>query len=796
MRFPRLLTILGPAAVLYVLAARASSSPSPTPEWGLALVSLSFSLTPLALLGARPSRRVTELACAGVTLAIGIASAGSSSPALAVTHDVAWLLAIGWMLNLALPRDTRPLVRTSSVLGFLLAAWGAFGLGAAGLLPPGALDVVLVMGLFTVAAIHQTALMSRGHVIEGAFTGMALVGLGVALAYAWLGALEWPLPVALELGAASLLWLGHLAWIDPRWRSLRRVGVPVLLASGASFVVAVLGSPAAGASWEFGVVGVAAGLVWWVVYALVRRLSQRAIWTTSGRLADAIADARRSVLGSTTLEAIATNGLAPLHRALPDDGTTPELFAFEPPVRLRIEAGGRVAIRTAEAPAPISEASLSADSRTIFDLFTLRHNVVRDPSIRALVDCMERRCIGAIVPCVHFDHLEGVLLLPRSSRSESFSRVELDELGRLIDVLGGALSAALAQRRAESHIHELSALRQTAEQRAELLSEEVEQLRGQCDVLGRGLAEDQTLHVAYSPSMRRVQTKAIELAPTEDSVWLIAGAGSPVLPVARFIHDRGPRWSAPFVVADCSASAPGDVISLLFGSAQGTSGWFDSATGGTLLLKDLPALSREAQAALAAALDRPLDGNDSRVPPRIIATSRRPVSELRPDGAIVGALEESLARVELVIPPLRERREDVPSLVLLAIDRACRVLGRDPVGIDQTAMGALIEHDWPGDVAELELVIELAVAKASGTTISVSELPPLAWSSPDERESLDGTYVEVERRLLERALRRSGGNKSEAARRLGLKRTTFLDKLSRYGLENRSGEEAPDRAVG
>jgi DNA-binding NtrC family response regulator len=101
-------------------------------------------------------------------------------------------------------------------------------------------------------------------------------------------------------------------------------------------------------------------------------------------------------------------------------------------------------------------------------------------------------------------------------------------------------------------------------------------------------------------------------------------------------------------------------------------------------------------------------------------------------------------------------------------------------------MGALVDHDWPGDVAELELVIELAVTEASTQTIALSDLPALAWPGAEEGESLSGTYAEVECRLLERALLRSGGNKSEAARMLGLKRTTFLDKLRRHGLEQRA----------
>jgi two-component system response regulator HydG len=437
---------------------------------------------------------------------------------------------------------------------------------------------------------------------------------------------------------------------------------------------------------------------------------------------------------------------------------------------------------------------------SVLDVVTLRPRVVREPQIRDLVELMERRFIGAVLPCVHFEHLEGVLLLPLGTRSEPLSRIELEELGRLGEALGGAMSTALSQRRAETHIHRLAELRQAAEERIASLEGEVQRLRGQCDVLGRGLVEDQTLHVAYSPSMRRVQTRAIELAPTDEPVLLVAAAGSPVLPVSRFIHDRGPRWNAPFVVADCSASAPEDVINLLFGSDEGRIGWFNSDAQGTLLLRDLPALPHTVQERLAAVLRRRSHSADDdevgSTALRLIATSRLPLDRLRHESALAPELDACFAGAELEIPRLRERREDLPSLALLSIDRACRVHARDPIGIDQSAMSALVDHDWPGDVAELDLVIERAVAKAAGKTITVADLPPLAWPGDDDLESLEGSYVEVERRLLQRALRRSGGNKSEAARRLGLKRTTFLDKLRRYGLEQPASEGVGDEAVG
>lgn len=801
MRIPRLLTILGPATVLYVLAARASSNVASSPEWLVAVLSLGLALTPVALLGARPGRRVATLAWIGSSLGVALASAHVDAPLLKRTHDVAWLVAALLMLSLALPRQSTPPVRYGALAGFAAASMLAAALARSGLLPGHAFGVVIVAGILGIAALHQVVLVGRGHAVEGALSGIAIVSLGVGLAYAWIGPFSGALATTVEFAVAWLLWLGHLAWVDPRWRSLRRVGVPAVVACATSFFVVYVFAPSNPlARWELGVIALASGLVWWLSFSLARRLSQRSLWMTSGRLAEAVAESRRNLVGSTTVEAIATSVLEPLVALSSESTAAPEMYTFEPPLRVRLEPGGRAGVRSGHAPPPITKACLDDDPRSVLDLMTLRPRVVREPPLRELVDVMQNRALGAVLPCVHFDHLEGVLLLPLAARTEPLSRVELDELGALGHALGGALSSALAQQRTESHIHEISELRRNAEERITSLESEVDQLREQCDVLGRGLAEDQTLHVAYSASMRRVQTRAIELAPTEDPILLIAAAGSPVLPVSRFIHDRGPRWDAPFVVADCSASAPGDVMSLLFGSEASGAGWFHSATGGTLLMRDLPALPSAAQARLAAALEQysaALHDDEARpLPPRIIATSRRALDQLRGEGALDPSLGACFAGAELQIPSLRERREDVPSLALLAIDRACRVLGRDPVGIDQSAMGALVDHDWPGDVAELELVLELAVAKAKGKTITQADLPPLAWPGTSQHESLDGTYVEVERRLLERALLRSGGNKSEAARRLGLKRTTFLDKLRRYGLEQRASEDVGGTAVG
>ena len=804
MRIPRLLTILGPASVLYVLAARAASNTAASPDWLVVSLSLAFSLTPLAVLGSWSSRRgASRLAFMAVSLAIAIASARTSSPLLDLTHDIAWLLAALTMLDLVVPRETGSLVRYGALGALASTAFVGAGLARQGLLPEMTFAVVVVLGILATGALHQIVLVGRGHVVEGGLSGIALAILAVGLAYCWFGPFDGVLATTVEFGVASLLWLGHLAWLDPGWRSLRRVGVPVVIASAVCFAVTVGVVPDAPLErWKLGLLALGSGVLWWLTFSFARRLSNRAVWSTSGRLADAAEAARSRLVGGAALEEVATGILVPFGKVFEGSEGFAELYTLEPSLRLRLDSGERANIRPVKAPATITRTFFADGHQGVLDLVSLRARVVREASIRELVNTMADQGMGCALPCMHLDHIEGVLLLPLGDRSEALSRTELDELGRLADSLGGALASALAQRRADTHIHELSTLRREAEDRITALEGELDQLRGQCDVLGRGLAEDRTLHVAYSQSMRIVQTRAIELSPLADPVLLVAPAGAPVLPVSRFIHDRGPRWEAPFVVADCSAAPPDQVASLLFGSQrESRTGWFQSAAGGTLLLRDLPALSKSNQARLAAALaEQGAEENESKDPrpmrPRLIATTRASLGELERRGALDPELARQLTRPGLTIPPLRDRREDVPSLALLAIDRACRVLAREPVGITEEAMAALVDHDWPGDVAELELIIELAVAEASSKTIGLRDLPPLAWPGADEQEPLIGTYIEVERRLLERTLLRAGGNKSEAARMLGLKRTTFLDKLRRHGLEQRAPNDLGSTAVG
>jgi two-component system response regulator HydG len=157
---------------------------------------------------------------------------------------------------------------------------------------------------------------------------------------------------------------------------------------------------------------------------------------------------------------------------------------------------------------------------------------------------------------------------------------------------------------------------------------------------------------------------------------------------------------------------------------------------------------------------------------------RQPLAVLAESGALAPQLARWLENGALLVPPLRQRREDVESLVLLAMDRAARVLGRDVPGIAPEALRALQEYDFPGNEAELDSIMERAVLASHGPRITLEQLPPLPVGGASA-----GSFLDQEREILRRAMERAGGNKTRAARALGLKRTTLIDKLRRLGLE-------------
>jgi two-component system response regulator HydG len=271
--------------------------------------------------------------------------------------------------------------------------------------------------------------------------------------------------------------------------------------------------------------------------------------------------------------------------------------------------------------------------------------------------------------------------------------------------------------------------------------------------------------------------------------------------VARSIHFSGPRRNEPFVPVDCSALVPTLIESELFGYVKGAFtgathskvGLMESAAGGTLFLDEIGDLPVDLQAKLLRALQerevKPVGSTDRiSISTRIIAATNRDLDAAVRQGQFRQDLFFRLNVVQIKVPPLRERKSDIPILVNSFLEKFCDSKG-DMRTISEDAMARLLAYDWPGNVRELENAIERAVALGSGPLLHMGDLPSnLQYGAGDRMPQIDELLPleELERRAILRALQEAGGDKLAAARLLGIGKTTLYRKLKQYETEVRS----------
>lgn len=312
------------------------------------------------------------------------------------------------------------------------------------------------------------------------------------------------------------------------------------------------------------------------------------------------------------------------------------------------------------------------------------------------------------------------------------------------------------------------------------------------------------LVVGESPAMKAV-TDQLRVAIGLDSHVLLRGeAGVGKEPLARSLHLSGPRRQGPFVTAVCGGSRPQQIEADLFGAEVAGKGGVVRregklllAHGGTLFLDDVEQLPLEVQARLVRFLrSKEVEPTGSElataVDVRIIAGSRVPLEDAVGRDAFRVDLAYRLSRFAIEVPPLRERREDLPLLIQSYVNRFCHETGKRLTGITVKAMSALLNYDYPGNVAELENIMRhLVYLSPAGRPVDQSLLPErvrrgglTATSRVDSTSDLDlGRMVgDTEQAAIREALRRSHGNKSQAARVLGLSRNGLAIKMQRYGL--------------
>ena len=298
--------------------------------------------------------------------------------------------------------------------------------------------------------------------------------------------------------------------------------------------------------------------------------------------------------------------------------------------------------------------------------------------------------------------------------------------------------------------------------------------------------------VGRSPAMQRFFRRMEQIAPTDATVLIQSESGTGKELAAHAIHNLSGRAKQPFVIINCAAYPDTLLESELFGYEKGAftgadhqkAGRFEQAHGGTVFLDEIGEIPISAQVKLLRVLqsrtfERVGGTRTLQVDVRIIAaTSRDLKNEIRA-GRFREDLYYRLDVVSLTIPPLRERREDIPLLSQTFLDRFSGEGGRGVLSPSATRL--LLEYPWPGNVRELENVIEQACILSQGGTILPEHLPAHLRPSSG-RPSLSEAREEVERELIEQTLLAVQGNKKAAAERLNMSRTTLYAKMKRYGL--------------
>ena len=312
--------------------------------------------------------------------------------------------------------------------------------------------------------------------------------------------------------------------------------------------------------------------------------------------------------------------------------------------------------------------------------------------------------------------------------------------------------------------------------------------------------------VGESPAMQKVFNWVDRVARSESTAMIYGESGTGKELVARAIHAASSRREGPFIRVNCGALAEGLLDSELFGHERGAftgaerrrRGRFELAHGGTLFLDEIATITATTQIRLLRVIqERELErvGGEETIPVdvRIVAATNMSADTLLASGGFREDLFYRLHVVPVTIPPLRERRGDIPILVRHFIDKL-RDRTSSPVrAVSEPAMARLVEYHWPGNVRELENVVERALVMAEGEVLEPTDVPPLNGNgdgAPTDDSSLpeggtDLTQVieGMEERLIRQALAQARGVKAEAARLLGLKPSALYYKLEKYRIE-------------
>ena len=302
--------------------------------------------------------------------------------------------------------------------------------------------------------------------------------------------------------------------------------------------------------------------------------------------------------------------------------------------------------------------------------------------------------------------------------------------------------------------------------------------------------------IGQTEGMKSLFRTITKVARTDSSVMIYGESGTGKELVARAIHKASPRQDKPFIRVNCGALAEGVLESELFGHEKGAftgaikqrKGRFELADDGTLFLDEIGELPSGLQVKLLRVLQEQdferVGGEETiRVNVRLITATHRDLEKLVREGRFREDLYYRLHIIPIHVPPLRERRDDIPLLSQYFLERMSKRLGLGEIILSKDALHHLQSYTWPGNVRELENVLERACVLAENSVIHADDLP---ISTEDQRipasENLNDILAFVEKQTIEKAMQKTHGVKTRAARLLGIKTSALYYKLEKYGL--------------
>ena len=389
--------------------------------------------------------------------------------------------------------------------------------------------------------------------------------------------------------------------------------------------------------------------------------------------------------------------------------------------------------------------------------------------------------------CVPLKTRKGLIgvLYALNKLEGSFSLKE----SRLLEILSGTIAMAIENARMYGDVKQQA---DSLEKENVRLRSEVQEYFNVQGIIGSGSA------------MRSVFALLEKVVNTETSVYIQGETGTGKELIAKVIHYNSPMKDKPFVAENCGALSENLLESELFGHVKGAftgaitdkKGIFEMAEGGTVFLDEIADMPYAMQIKLLRVLQegqvRPVGGNQYRqVNFRLITSSNRDLQDEIQKGAFRDDLFYRIQVFPIVLPPLRERKEDIPILADHFLDKLARKRGKSAPRLTPLALDLMLQHDWPGNVRELEHEIERALTLAgddpqindSFLSEKIRGTGSKIQSRPHEALSLQEATRQLERRMVIDALEKTGGNRSQAARLLGLTRQGLLNKIARYRID-------------